>query len=220
MLQKLRQIIADNGQKNSWASQSRQKRFAFFKSLIAPLPKPVSVLDVGGTYEFWKMMDFTDPQEVTITLLNLNPLPSSYQFTSIQGDATDMKMLQENQFDVVFSNSLIEHLFTKENQQKMAREVKRVGKNYFIQTPNYWFPVEPHYLFPFFQYLPFTTRVWLVRNYQLGHIPKARNLAQAEDLVREVKLLSVKEMKKLFPEGKIYYDKFAGLTKSIVAYRF
>ncbi|MGL1255153.1 methyltransferase domain-containing protein, partial [Vibrio parahaemolyticus] len=73
------------------------------------------------------------------------------QFQSITGNATDLSGINDQQFDIVFSNSVIEHLYTWENQEKMAKEVLRVGKYHFIQTPNYWFPIEPHWVFPFFQ---------------------------------------------------------------------
>lgn len=68
----------------------------------------------------------------------------------MKGDATNLSQYSDKSFDIVFSNSVIEHLYTKENQISMAKEVNRVGKNYFIQTPNYWFPIEPHWVFPSF----------------------------------------------------------------------
>ncbi|MBC8844888.1 class I SAM-dependent methyltransferase, partial [Escherichia coli] len=75
--------------------------------------------------------------------------------------ATDLSEIDDQQFDIVFSNSVIEHLYTWENQEKMAKEVLRVGKYHFIQTPNYWFPIEPHWVFPFFQFLPKSIRIRL-----------------------------------------------------------
>jgi len=111
---------------------------------------PIKILDVGGTQIYWERMNFTGHDNVYITLLNLELAPvSNANFSSIVGDARDLKGFEDNHFDIVFSNSVIEHLFTLQNQQKMASEVRRVGKNYFIQTPNYYFPIEPHWLFPF-----------------------------------------------------------------------
>ena len=89
-----------------------------------------------------------------------------------------------------------------------------------MQTPNYYFPIEPHWLFPFFQFLPFGVRVFLTRNFSIGNYPKSPTEERAIERVNEVKLLSEKEMKGLFPVGKVYREKFLGLTKSLTLYDF
>ena len=127
--------------------------------------------------------------------------------------------MEDKSFDFVFSNSVIEHLFSIENQQKMASEVMRVGKNYYIQTPNKFFPIEPHWVFPFFQFLPFGLKVFLTQNFNLGHIPKAKSKQEAIDLVNEVNLLSKKELENLFSESKLYIEKFMGFHKSYAVYK-
>ena len=166
-------------------------------------------------------MNFTGHDNVYITLLNLELAPvSNANFSSIVGDARDLKGFEDNHFDIVFSNSVIEHLFTLQNQQKMASEVRRVGKNYFIQTPNYYFPIEPHWLFPFFQFFPFGVRVWLTQKFNLGHYPKSVSKEDAMLRVKEVQLLTENKMRFLFPEGNVYRERFFGLTKSITMYHF
>lgn len=211
--------IADNNNPASLSHKLRTKRFQFFLSLINHLPRPLSILDIGGTTAFWEAMNFNN-EGVTITLLNLSAQPLYRKgFISVSGDATRLQYPDQS-FDVVFSNSVIEHLFDQESQQKMAAEIQRVGKCYFIQTPNYWFPIEPHWVFPFFQYLPFPTRVFLTQHLSLGHIKKIRTKVDAEKQVREIKLLSYKQMQSLFPEASIHCEKFFFLTKSFVAYKF
>ncbi|NCI48059.1 class I SAM-dependent methyltransferase [Sediminibacterium soli] len=211
--------IGDNTDKHSIAHQFRARRFAFFLSLLNKLPRPISILDIGGTLAFWDAMEFREP-DVEITLLNLSAEPVNRAgFRSIQGDATALSFTDKS-FDIVFSNSVIEHLYDTRSQEKMAGEVRRVGRHYFIQTPNYWFPMEPHWLFPFFQFLPVTMRVFLTRHFALGHIKKIRNKTAAEKQVSEIKLLTRAEMEMLFPEAGIHSEKFLGLTKSFVAYRF
>lgn len=207
--------ISDNTNPDSMASKARRKRFLFFLEQLGRLDKPIKILDVGGTMKFWEMMDFVDAGDVEIHLLNLEKVEvSSENFISVVGDATNLKEYGDNSFDLVFSNSVIEHVFTWENQQKMANEIERVGKNYFIQTPNYWFPIEPHFVLPLFQYMPQSIRVLL-----LIITGKYRDKKVAKLRVKEIKLLSIRQMKKLFPDSKIYLEKFLGLNKSITSYK-
>jgi SAM-dependent methyltransferase len=207
----------------SFNQKFREKRFKFFLELLATVKtdKPIKILDIGGTEIYWERMNYAHAPNLEITLLNLSEVPTKHpNFTSIKGDACNLTQFEDNHFDIVFSNSVIEHLFTKENQIKMANEVMRVGRNYYVQTPNYYFPLEPHWLFPFFQFLPFGTRVFLTRNFSLGMKKKAENKAQAVEMVDEVKLLTVNEMKNLFPTGTLYKERFLGLIKSITLYDF
>jgi len=90
--------------------------------------------------------------QVFITLVNLEPENASLpNTTSIAGDARKIEA-EDSRVDVVFSNSVIEHVGANQDQMQMAQEVRRVGKRYFIQTPNKYFPLEPHFLFPLFQF--------------------------------------------------------------------
>jgi SAM-dependent methyltransferase len=209
--------------KNSINQKFREKRFKFFLTLLKTVKSdsPLQILDIGGTETYWERMNFLGNQGVQITLLNLEATPiRNNNFTSIKGDACDLSAFKDKQFDIVFSNSVIEHLFTKENQKKMAAEVRRVGKNYYIQTPNYYFPLEPHWLFPFFQFLPFSLKVFLTKNLNLGHYEKSVNKEAAIKRVNEVKLLTETEMKKLFTDGSVYRELFLGFKKSVTMYYF
>ena len=200
----------------------RERRFGFFLSLLKRVrsTKPIRILDVGGTEVFWKRMKFSH-RDVHITLLNREKEPvKSERFSCLQGDACDLSVFNDKEYEVVFSNSVIEHLCATENQVKMAREVRRVGKNYFVQTPNYYFPLEPHWMFPFFQFLPLSARVSLTMNLNLGHYNKATSVEEAYSRVNEVKLLTENKMKAVFPDGKVYREKFFGMVKSITMYRF
>lgn len=207
----------------SFNQKFREKRFLFFTNLLSKIEAdiPIHILDIGGTEIYWERMGFTNRENVHVTLLNLTPTAvSNVHFTSVVGDACNLSEYGDGAFDVVYSNSVIEHLFTKENQEKMAKEVRRVGRNYYVQTPNYYFPIEPHWLFPFFQFLPYRLRVEMTKNYDLGNFKKTGNKSAAMTRVDEIKLLTPKEMKELFPEGGMYKEVFMGLTKSITMYHF
>jgi ubiquinone/menaquinone biosynthesis C-methylase UbiE len=201
----------------------RKKRFSFFLSLLNGIKsdQPLRILDIGGTESYWESMNFVDNENVHITLLNLKIANvKNKNFTSIKGDASDLSDFKDGHFDIVYSNSVIEHLYNKENQKKMANEVRRTGRYYYVQTPNYYFPIEPHWLFPFFQFLPFRVRVFMTKNLNLGNYERSGNEEVAIDRIKRVSLLTEKEMKALFPDAKVYREKLLGLTKSITLYKF
>ena len=212
--------IADNKNPRSLASSFRSKRLNLFKGFVAGLPKPVKILDIGGTPEFWKNAGL-DAADAEITLLNLAVVQTDLpNVVSIAGDATDLSAFSDKTFDIAFSNSVIEHLFSVENQQKMAQEAQRVSAYHFIQTPNFWFPIEPHWVFPCFQYLPKAIRIFLTRHFNLGHLKRSRSWSVARQQVEEIQLLSRSEMARLFPESKIWEEKLLAFSKSFVAHNF
>jgi hypothetical protein len=178
----------------------------------------VSILDVGGAEAYWKTMGMDEEDQVSLTLLNLKKedvtLPN---VTSVVGDAREIHY-DDNSFDVVFSNSVIEHVGSYADQMKMANEVRRVGKRHFIQTPNRFFPLEPHFLFPFFQFLPVPVRVRLLQNFNLGWFPRTPEARQAREIVESIRLLGKDEFLVLFPGSSLYEEKAFGMTKSFVAY--
>lgn len=211
--------VADNQSDDSYATAMRRKRFELFLSLLATVPRPFSILDVGGTQGFWERMGFLNEPDVDITILNLKPQTAAYaNFTSVVGDATNLEGYNDNAFDVVFSNSVIEHVGDSSDQRHMANEVMRVGRRYFVQTPNYYFPIEPHYLFPGFQWLPLDTRAWLLTHFDLGWSKRVASREQARKEVGQVRLLREAEFLALFPGAKLYRETVVGFVKSFVVY--
>lgn len=210
--------IADNGNPSSLASRLRRKRFAFFSALLDVEPKPSRILDVGGTIGFWQSMRAIRPG-LEITLLNrrppAQPLPSG--FYAAIGDACEMTDFGDAEFDLVFSNSVIEHVGTIEDQLHMACEVRRVGKRYFVQTPNRFFPIEAHFLLPWFQFYPRPLQLELTRRFDLGWHPKQPDRERASARLDELRLLDATEMQRLFPDARIHRERIAGLTKSLIA---
>jgi len=161
-------------------------------------------------------MGFADPQ-VTVTTLNLTPEPGSSDIQQVEGDARSMTQFGDAEFDVVYSNSVIEHVGTRGDQAAMAREVRRVGRRYFVQTPNLWFPLEPHFIFPGFQFLPLDWRVWLVQRRALGHIGRYPERGDAERVVRSIRLLAARDLHSLFPDATLHRERIFGITKSVMA---
>ena len=210
--------MVDNRDQRSLAVQFRRRRFAFFQSLLSHLERPVRILDVGGTETYWKMMEVKAGDQVFITLLNLTQIDVSFpNVASVAGDARAI-MAEDASFDVVFSNSVIEHVGTYQDQLQMSKEVCRVGKRYFVQTPNKYFPLEPHFLFPLFQFLPINIRVLLLQNFKLGWFSKTPDKVKAREIVEAIRLLDRREFLSLFPNAEVYEEKIFGMTKSFVAY--
>lgn len=211
--------LADNSNAASLATRMRRARFALFLSLLARLEGHVEVLDIGGTQEFWNLMTGGDPGDVRVTLLNIeHQQVTSPKFVSAVGDARAMPQFDDRSFDVVFSNSVIEHVGSYQDQRRMADEVQRVGKHYFVQTPNKRFPLEPHFLVPWFQYLPSTVRAWMVNRFDVGWYKRIPELAAARAEVDSIQLLTRKRFTALFPSATIHIEKLGGLAKSFVAY--
>lgn len=220
VLNALANIFLNTNDRNGISYKFRKRRYEKFLSFLTRTENQEnrSVLDVGGTERFWDMMGTLDTLEVT--LLNISRIHvTKPKFQSVIGDARDMSQFADGAFDVVFSNSVIEHVGDISDQKQMATEVQRVGKRFFLQTPNKRFPIEPHFLFPFFQYMPFTIKIWLVRHFSLGNYRKARDFEEAIRYVNEIRLLTYKELRTLFPDAKIVREKFLSLTKSFMIYR-
>ncbi len=198
--------------------QSRMARMQIFKNLLSKVERPVRILDVGGTEQFWSKLEFSE-QDVHISCVNLFPFePTRPDITSIQGDATNMPQFDDNSFDIVFSNSVIEHVSTFENQMKMANEIRRIGKRYFVQTPNRYFPMEPHFMRIYWQFIPVPIRVKLLMKGDVGFIKKCDTREQALREIQEIRLMTRSEFQKCFPEGTLIDEKFKFLIKSFMVH--
>ena len=217
----LRKRFADNTSVDSVATRLRRQRFQILVTMLDDFPGPVQILDVGGRPQYWASMtaDLRIDKPLHVTLLNLTPYPVNHpDFTSVVGDGRAMPQFADQQFDIAFSNSTIEHVGTARDQARMADEVRRVGKAYYVQTPNRYFPIEPHFLVPFFQFLPVELRAWLVSRFDLGWYKRIRDRERARQEVNSIRLLTRKDVEQLFPDAAIYEERYAGLVKSFVAY--
>lgn len=195
---------------------TRKARMQLFESLLSP-EGGTTVLDVGGTAFNWQFAR-TRPR---VVLLNLDfhlvgELPKG--FSGVIADGRHLPF-RAGSFDVVFCNSVIEHVPVGSARTELAAEIRRVGKRYFVQTPNRGFPIEPHFYTPLFQFLPKGMRRLLARNFTpWGWITRPAK-TQAVAMVDEIELLAADELQKLFPDSTIAVESFAGMKKSLVAYR-
>jgi hypothetical protein len=180
--------------------------------------KGMRILDVGGHPAFWADV----PIEAHVTTLNLEPFTvvesMRRRCTAVVGDGRELPF-GDGDFDIVFSNSVIEHLFNWEAQQKFAKEIRRVGRQYWVQTPAREFLVEPHLLTPCFHWLPRPVQLKLAGRFTVWGWIEWPTPAQAEEYVTQLRLLAFNEFSALFPDGIVFREKFLTLTKSYIAIR-
>ena len=130
----LKSIFEISENKESLGNQFRERRFSFFIKKINTLPKPVSILDVGGKVNFWENRGLAGNPNFKITIVNIEKETSKYSNINHKiGDATNLSQFNDKSFNVVHSNSVIEHLYNFNNQSKMALEIIRVGKKHIVQ---------------------------------------------------------------------------------------
>jgi Methyltransferase domain len=203
----------DDSRVSSISHRLRSRRFEQFDK-FAGHGTGLRILDVGGTVAYWEQRGWTGRSDVELTLVNLTAEPSDYaNVTSLAGDARALPF-EEGSFDIAFSNSVIEHVGDRDEQRRMADEIRRVAVRYWVQTPNYWFPLEPHYLVPGWQWLPTEIRVAILRRRTVGQLGRTPDPAQARAVVDHTQLLTGRQLRRLFPDGELRAERVAGLVKS------
>lgn len=126
---------------------------------------------------------------------------------------------QDSEFDICFSNSVIEHLGTFDRQKIFAQEVCRVGKKIWVQTPARSFFFEPHWLAPFIHFFSPNIQRKLARNFTLRGWLLRPDREYVDRFLSELRLLTYEEMAQLFPDCEIRVERFLGMPKSYIAIR-
>jgi SAM-dependent methyltransferase len=189
------------------------KHFPNFSDLL--------VCDLGGSVHFWEKM----PLELLPKDLTILNTADDCQSGSHSGQLHELKLtiydgkhipFADAHFDVLICNSVIEHV-PKAERTHFVEELKRVTKTYFVQTPAFIFPIEPHFVFPFLHWLPKRIARKLVP-FGLWAILGRPSPERMESYFDEVNLLTLRELRAYFPEATIYQEKLLGMTKSHIAY--
>ena len=183
---------------------------ALFSKLFV-IDDRVTVLDVGGSAFNWTLVS----ERPRLTILDVYDHGNKVPWANyIVGDGCKIAF-DSRSFDIVFSNSVIEHVGGAERQRQFAAECMRCGKAFFVQTPNKWFPLDTHTLMLFAHWLPqrifrkvlrFSPRLMFLKS-------DAGDLADFSNM----HLLSKRDMEQLFPGAEILKEKFFGITKSLIA---
>jgi len=178
------------------------------------------ILDVGGTPFNWLLLDVRP----RITIVNMPRAREAFDehFTSVFADGRALPFADQS-FDIVFSNSVIEHVGDRENQRQFAEETTRVGRAYWVQTPNRRFPVEPHLLTPLLHFLPAAWQHRIARKFtvwaSIERPSPDRWEFYIEHYLRDIRLLDASDMQRLFPGAEIVRERLGGMTKALIAVR-
>jgi hypothetical protein len=170
-------------------------------------------LDLGGGGILWDEVVY--PSKVT--LVNVDPGIPAGRYELIVADAINTGF-EDRSFSLAFSNSLIEHVGDYARQGQLANEIRRLSDQIWCQTPNRWFPIEPHYLGLFIHWLPRRWQMpWMIRYFTIWGLAAKPDRKRIIEFRNEVRLLSRREVKKLFPDCEILTERVFGIPKSFVA---
>lgn len=190
----------------------RARRMQAFLERTALEPS-ARILDLGGLPWLWDTVETVHE----ITFLNLSGTkrfkePTHHDARFVEGDACHVDQFEDGHFDMVFSNSVIEHVGPKPRMEDFAREVRRLGRSYWVQTPAKCFPIEAHTGMPFWWFYPQWLRDFFIDRFE-------QKLPGWTEMVKGTRFLTRKQLSDLFPEAEIYTERFMGIPKSYSAYK-
>lgn len=196
----------------AYSAETRRRRMADLVRL-ARLRPGTRILDLGGTPALWREVPFS----LDITVLNLPGAikregEPHHRFSYVAGDACEVHQFGDREFDLVFSNSVIEHVGGAARRRAFAREVLRLGRSYWVQTPSKWFPLEAHSGMPFWWFYSPSVRDAFLRRWR-------DKLPAWTEMVAGTCVLEIDEVRQLFPNAEILVERSFGLPKSYTAYR-
>jgi SAM-dependent methyltransferase len=181
-----------------FATRARERRHAQFFALTGIEPD-AKILDVGcGPLSLRALEPALD-----ITGVDLAP-QLSYPGPFVQADPADVLPFADGEFDLAYCNSVIEHV-PPERRAAFAHELRRVARGWYVQTPAWSFPIEPHALLPGAHWLPAR---WRKHYWKLG----------AAGSWEDISLLRRGELEELFG-GPIFRERLGRFTKSWICVR-
>ncbi len=216
---RVRERVVDSP--TSLGAKARKRRWDVFRSLFPDIEQ-MRVVDLGGTVESWRRAPVQPREVVVVNLLEPGDADTSW-LVPVLGDACDARGALaasgvDASFDLVFSNSLLEHVGGHAHRVALAREVRELAPRHWVQTPYRYFPVEPHWVFPMMQFLPVAARTRVARDWPLVHT-RAASAEEALADVQWTELIGITELRGYFPDSEVVMERMGGLVKSIVAVR-
>jgi hypothetical protein len=211
----LRSRIVDSP--TSLAERYRSRRWNELRSQFPDIEQ-MHVIDLGGTVSSWRRAPVR-PARVTVLSFEPEGADDVDWIDAHHADACDLDdHLAGLRGDLVYSNAVLEHVGGAERRQRFSETVHALADRHWVQTPYRYFPIEPHWLFPGFQFLPVSTRVAIGRRWSLVHTPNDDYESMMVSVLG-VELVGLAEFRHLFPTSEVLKEKVGGLTKSIIAVR-
>jgi hypothetical protein len=214
-LQSIRQRAVEGD--NSFAGHRRAKRWNWLLETFPDLDQ-MTVVDLGGYPGTWIRGD-VHPKHVHV--VNIEDLSDDVPdwITVDRGDACALPVhVAARRYDLVYSNSVIEHVGGHERRLRFAESVHTLGPAHWVQTPYRYFPVEPHWIAPGMQFLPPRVRASVAQWWPLAHV-KSTDLRDGLTGVLWTELIDRTQMRYYFPDSTLRAERFLGLTKSLIAVR-
>ena len=203
---------------------SRKQKLELFYKLMNPNSNNI-ILDIGAEInpKGDRLVQLIDsyPWKEKITAVNISNqhiqfIKESYpEINTVVGNACNLNW-PDKYFDIIYSNAVIEHVGSLENQKQFASEIMRVGKKWFVTTPNRWYPFEFHSRLPFVTWLPKHGYLWASKVLDYNHTNKKYEFFSKNN--RNLRLMSVKELKQCFPGSRIIKQRITFLPETLIAY--
>lgn len=224
---RLTRALTDYSRDGSLGSRFRRRRAEQLRAMLSELHgkgRTVEVVDLGGTRQYWRTIgdEALAALDVRVTLVNLDPAAlqdEGGRFRCVEADACDLRTIEDDRYDLAHANSVIEHVGDWTRMQAFAGEASRIGRRLYVQTPNFWFPVEPHFGLPFFHWLPEPTRARILMLTDIGHGHRSPDISHATFRAQSARLLTRRQMAALFPDATIAAETIGPFTKSLIATR-
>jgi hypothetical protein len=195
--------------------KSRQRRFELFMDEIRPTAED-RVLDVGVVNTTWRGSNFMEslypwPEQITAVAPAVMPAFAA-AFPAVRFITADGRDLPfaDGEFDIGFSNAVLEHVGTRDDQRRFVAEMVRTCRRVFLSTPNAGFPIDPHTLLPLAHWLPRRVRHPVLRLTGNGRWADERVLNP----------LGGRDLIGLFPEScrvRLVRQRVLGLTTVLIA---
>ncbi|MFK3984924.1 class I SAM-dependent methyltransferase [Micromonospora sp. NPDC050397] len=209
----LRSRLVEN--EDSFAARRRSKRATWLVETFPDLSQ-MSIIDLGGRVETWARAAVR-PKHVHVVNLE-KPPPEVPSWAEVDhGDACALpRDIAGRRYDLVFSNSVLEHVGGHERRVRFAESVHLLSDAHWVQTPYRYFPIEPHWIAPGMQFLPVRFRTLVARRWPLAHSP-AKTHEAAIQQVLWTELVDRSQMRHYFPKSEIRTERLVTLPKSLIA---
>jgi SAM-dependent methyltransferase len=217
-----------------FSSQARRKRARLFRDMFG-LGDKTRILDLGSEAggNIHAVLDGTAVRPENTFIADINPRVlergrERFGFVPVLVGQSGRLPFPDGYFDIVYCSSVIEHVTVPKDevwtvrsgrefrrrslahQREFAREIQRVGRQFFVQTPYRWFLLESH------SWLPFVS--WLPRRLQLPILKSAAKF-WPKSTNPDWYLLDRRELRSMFEGAEIRDEKWLGFTKSIIAFK-